>query len=244
MFPIRDHNPSGRTPWVTRALVVLNFAIFIAYWYGIPNEYALAQFFFQWGLVPGLVTQGEGWHGFLTSMFLHGGWMHLLGNMLFLWIFGDNMEDVLGHVRFLLFYLAGGVMAALGQVAFEPASPVPMVGASGAIAAVLGGYLLMFPRAQVDVLLIIVIFFRIFVIPAWIVLGVWVAFQVFGGFSSAQDGVAYWAHLGGFVAGMALALPVWLARGGTAWWDRSRGIPPHPPAPEPVSRWSMPRVRK
>ncbi len=244
MFPIRDHNPSGRTPWVTRALVVLNFAIFLAYWYGIPNEYALSQFFFEWGLVPVLVTLGEGWHGFLTSMFLHGGWMHLLGNMLFLWIFGDNMEDVLGHVRFLLFYLAGGVLAALGQVAFEPYSPVPMVGASGAIAAVLGGYLLMFPKAKVDVLLIIVIFFRIFVIPAWIVLGVWVAFQVFGGFSSADDGVAYWAHLGGFVAGMVLALPVWLARGGTAWWDRSHGQPPHPPAPEPVSRWSMPRVRR
>lgn len=244
MFPIRDHNPSARTPWVTRVLVAMNVVIFVSYWYGIPNDYALARFFFDWGLVPGLVTQGAGWHGFLTSMFLHGGWMHLLGNMLFLWIFGDNMEDVLGHVRFLLFYLAGGVLAALLQVAVEPASPVPMVGASGAIAAVLGGYLLMFPRARVDVLLIIVIFFRIFVIPAWIVLGVWVAFQLFGGFSSAQDGVAYWAHLGGFAAGVVLALPAWLARGGPAWWDRSRGQPLHPPAPAPVSRWSMPRVRR
>lgn len=245
MFPIRDHNPSGRTPWVTRALVVLNIGVFLAYWVALPDDPALMRFFQAWGLVPGLVSQGQGWGGFVTSMFLHGGWMHLAGNMLFLWIFGDNMEDVLGHVRFLLFYLAGGVLAALGQVIAEPYSPVPMVGASGAIAAVLGGYLLMFPRARVDVLLIIVIFFRIFVIPAWVVLGVWAGFQLLGGFSAAQDGVAYWAHLGGFAAGVALTLPVWLARGGTAWWTRSQGTPPHPGAPvPPASRWAMPRVRR
>jgi membrane associated rhomboid family serine protease len=244
MFPIRDHNPSGRVPWVTRTLVVLNVAIFLAYWYALPGDMALMRFFQTWGLVPGLVTQGQGWGGFLTSMFLHGGWAHLLGNMLFLWIFGDNMEDVLGHVRFLLFYLAGGVLAAAGQVAAEPYSPVPMVGASGAIAAVLGGYLMMFPRARVDILLIFIIFFRIIPVPAWLVLGLWAGFQVVGGFSAAgaRDGVAYWAHLGGFVAGMALILPLWLARGGTGWWSRSHGLPPHPEAP--VSRWAMPRVRR
>lgn len=243
MFPIRDHNPSGRTPWVTRVLVLLNAVIFVAYWYGLADDQALMRFFVDWGLVPALVTQGQGWGGFVTSMFLHGGWMHLLGNLLFLWIFGDNMEDVLGHVRFLLFYLAGGVLAAGGQVLAEPLSPVPMVGASGAIAAVLGGYLLMFPRAKVDVLLIFVIFFRIVAVPAWLVLGLWVVFQVVGGFSAAQDGVAYWAHLGGFAAGVVLVLPLWLARGGTGGWAATHGVPPHPPAPVP-SRWAMPRVRR
>lgn len=245
MFPIRDHNPSGRTPWVTRALVAVNVAVFMGYWLTLPDERAIGWFFVTWGLVPAEVTQGMGWQGFLTSMFLHGGWMHLAGNMLFLWIFGDNMEDVLGHVRFLLFYLAGGLLAAAAQVVAEPYSPVPMVGASGAIAAVLGGYLLMFPRARVDVLIIIVVFFRIFPVPAWVVLGLWFIFQVFGGYATpvGEGGVAYWAHAGGFLAGIVLALPAWLARGGSGFWTRTQGAPDHPAAP-PLARTRIPAVRR
>lgn len=238
MFPIRDHNPSGRTPYVTWALVAANVLIFLGYWLTIPDERALGWFFFEWGVVPAAVTQGFGWHGFLTSMFLHGGWMHLAGNMLFLWVFGDNVEDEMGHLPFLGFYLAGGIAAALAQVLADPFSPVPMVGASGAIAAVLGGYLLMYPKARVDVLFIFVIFFRIIPIPAWIVLGVWFALQVFGGFSTPSDqgGVAYWAHAGGFAGGLLLTVPLWLSRGGPAFWGRTRGVPPHPPTAYARSR--------
>ena len=244
MFPIRDHNPSGRTPYVTYALVAANVMIFLGYWFTIPDERALNWFFYDWGLVPVAVVHGEAWSGFLTSMFLHGGWMHLAGNMLFLWIFGDNMEDELGHGRFLLFYLAGGVAAALGQVLANPFSEVPMVGASGAIAAVLGGYLLMFPKARVDVLIIFVIFFRIFPIPAWIVLGIWFGLQVFNGLSLPTDdgGVAYWAHAGGFLAGAVLSVPLWLSRGGPAFWRRTAGVPPHPEAAYPLARSRIPRV--
>lgn len=244
MFPIRDHNPSGRTPYVTWALVAANVAIFLGYWLTIPDERALGWFFVNWGLVPLAVSEGVGWHGFLTSMFLHGGWMHLAGNMLFLWVFGDNIEDELGHARFAGFYLAGGIAASLAQVLADPFSPVPMVGASGAIAAVLGGYLLMFPRARVDVLFIFVIFVRIFPVPAWIVLGLWFGLQVFSGVSMPSDegGVAYWAHAGGFVAGILLAVPLWLARGGPGYWSRTHGTPPHPEATYPIGRSRIPTV--
>ncbi|NUB43995.1 rhomboid family intramembrane serine protease [Fertoebacter nigrum] len=244
MFPIRDHNPSGRRPYVTWALLAANIGVFLAYWLTIPDDMALGLFFFQWGLVPGEVSQGYGLHGFFTSMFLHGGWMHLIGNMLFLYIFGDNLEDEMGHVGFALFYLASGVAAGLFQVVSEPGAYVPMVGASGAIAGVMGGYLLLFPKARVDVLIIFVIFFRIFPIPAWIVLGLWFALQLLSGFAtpSAEASVAYWAHIGGFVAGVAFTLPVWLRRGGFAFWNRTHGVPPHPEASYPVARSRVPVV--
>jgi membrane associated rhomboid family serine protease len=246
LFPIRDHNPSGRTPFVCRALIALNVAVFLAYWLTITSERDLFIFFVTWGLVPAAVSEGYGWHGFLTSMFLHGGWLHLIGNMLFLFIFGDNIEDELGHLRFLGFYLATGVLASLGQFWADPVSPIPMVGASGAIAGVLGAYLLMFPRAKVDLLLIIIVFFRIIPVPAWIVLGLWFAMQVFGGWNTPSDegGVAYWAHAGGFVAGVLLILPAWLARGGPGFWDRTEGHPPHPEARYPMARTRIPQVRR
>jgi membrane associated rhomboid family serine protease len=244
MFPIRDHNPSGRTPYVTCALILVNVAVFLSYWLTIGSERELAEFFATWGLVPGLVTAGEGWHGALTSMFLHGGWMHLFGNMLFLYIFGDNLEDEMGHGRFLLFYLASGLAAGALQVASDPGSYVPMVGASGAIAGVMGGYLLLFPRAKVDVLIIIVIFFRIFPVPAWIMLGLWFGLQIFNGLVMPPDlgGVAYWAHAGGFAAGLVLTLPVWIARGGRRYWGRNDGQPPHPEAQYPLARTRVPGV--
>jgi membrane associated rhomboid family serine protease len=165
-------------------------------------------------------------------MFLHAGFMHIAGNMLFLWIFGDNLEDQMGHVGFLIFYLATGLAAGAAQIAADPASMIPTVGASGAIAGVMGGYLLLFPRARVDVLLILVVFFRVFSIPAWIMLILWFGLQVFGGLGTpeAGGGVAYWAHVGGFVAGLLLTLPVWLRRGAKGFWQRTEGHPPHPEA--------------
>ncbi len=246
MFPIRDHNPSGRTPYVTWALIAANVLIFLSYWLTITDEDSLGWFFYTWGLVPVELTQGGNVMGVFTSMFLHGGWMHLAGNMLFLWIFGDNLEDLMGHFRFGAFYLISGLGAAALQVAVDPYSMIPMVGASGAIAGVMGGYLLLFPRARVDVLIIIVIFFRIFPIPAWIVLSFWFGAQIFSGFATPTDagGVAYWAHAGGFLAGLAMALPLWLARGGPGFWRRTQGHPDHPAAQYPMSRTRIPTVRR
>ena len=244
MFPIRDHNPSGRTPFVTYVLIAVNIVVFLGYWLTIPNDYDLAVFFIRWGLVPQAVMAGYQTETVFTSMFLHGGWMHLAGNMLFLWIFGDNLEDEMGHVRFGLFYLAAGLAAAFLQTAADPASPIPMVGASGAIAGVMGGYLLMFPRAKVDVLFIFIIFFRIFAIPAWIVLGVWIGLQLFNGAVTPTDGggVAYLAHVGGFIGGLLLTVPLWLARGGFGFWQRTHGAPPHPDAEYKLSASSVPKV--
>ncbi len=244
MFPIRDHNPSGRTPYVTWALIAANVGIFLLMWYGAPSQQVLERSYFDWGLVPGEVTQGDGLSGLVTSMFLHGGWAHLLGNMLFLYIFGDNLEDVMGHLGFAAFYLLAGLAAAGGQVLADPGSWIPMVGASGAIAGVMGGYLLLFPRAKVDVLIIFVVFFRILPVPAFIMLGLWFGLQLLGGFAAPSDvgGVAYWAHAGGFLAGVALTLPVWLALGGPGFWGRTQGAPPHPEATLPRS--DVPLIRR
>lgn len=244
MFPIRDHNPSGRTPFVTYALIAVNIAVFLGYWLTLPDDYALDPFFRRWGLVAGYVTQGAQIDTLVTHMFLHGGWMHLAGNMLFLWIFGDNMEDEMGHFGFAVFCLCAGLAAAALQIAADPASPVPMVGASGAIAGVMGGYLLLFPRAKVDVLFIFIIFFRIFAIPAWIVLGIWFGLQLFNGAMTPTDGggVAYLAHVGGFAGGLVFTVPVWLRRGGFGFWSRTHGQPPHPDATYPLGKSSIPRV--
>ena len=243
MFPIRDHNPSGRTPYVTIALIAINILVFLGY-FTTMSEGALNAFLFHWGLVPARVASGAGYETIVTSMFLHGGWMHLAGNMLFLWIFGDNLEDEMGHVWFLLFYLGAGVAAAALQAGADINSGIPMVGASGAIAGVMGGYLLLYPKARVDVLFIFIIIFRIFPIPAWIVLGLWLGLQIFSGVSTPSDagGVAYWAHVGGFAAGVILSLPVWLRRGAGAYWSETGGAPPHPAAEYKISRSSIPRV--
>ncbi len=244
MFPIRDHNPSGRPPLVTYTLIVINVGVFLAYWLTIPDENRLGWFFYTWGLVADRTVVGAAPQTLITHMFLHGGWMHLAGNMLFLWIFGDNLEDEMGHARFALFYLAAGLAAAGLQIAADTAAEVPMVGASGAIAGVLGGYLLLFPRARVDVLFIFVIFFRIFAIPAWVVLGIWFALQLFNGTMGPADGVAYLAHVGGFVGGVVLTLPTLLRRGGAGFWARTEGHPPHPPAQYKLSKSSIPMVRR
>ncbi|EPX80820.1 rhomboid family intramembrane serine protease [Litoreibacter arenae] len=244
MFPIRDHNPSERTPYVTYALIALNVVIFVSYWPLFDNERALAAFFNIWAMRPVEVSSGAQTYTLVTSMFLHGGLMHLAGNMLFLWIFGDNLEDQMGHVGFALFYLAAGVGADLVQLLADPYSPVPVVGASGAIAGVMGGYLLLFPRAKVDIIFIFVIFFKIFPVPAWAMLGIWFGLQVFNGvanFGADGVGVAYWAHAGGFVIGLLLCLPLWLKRGGARYWKVTDGHPPHP---EAKYRSSIPSVRR
>lgn len=244
MFPIRDHNPSGRTPYVTRTLIVVNILVFLLYWFAFQTEGQLGQFFYTWGLVPQRLLSGQGVLTIVTHMFMHGGWMHLAGNMLFLWIFGDNLEDEMGHGRYLLYYIACGLGAAALQIAGDPGSVDPMVGASGAIAGVLGGYLLLFPKARVDVLFIFVIFYRVFSIPAWIVLGIWFAIQLFNGVSATADGVAYLAHVGGFVAGLVLTIPALIKRGGKSYWAQNEGRPPHPEAEYKVSPTNIPRVSR
>lgn len=241
MFPIRDHNPSARIPWVTRGIIVINVIIYLltAPWGG-----NIEWLWVQNALYPVAITQGVYLHGLVTHMFLHASLMHIAGNMLFLWVFGDNLEDQFGHVGFAVFYLLGGLAAAAAQIAADPYSEVPMVGASGAIAAVMGGYLLMFPRARVDVLVIFIIFFKIFTIPAFVVLGLWFGIQVFSELSApdAGAGVAYLAHIGGFVAGVVLTAPLWLRRGGTGFWQRTHGLPPHPAVE--YARTTIPVVRR
>lgn len=248
MFPIRDHNPSGQVPFVTYALILVNVAVFLLLNLRL-DERSLAYAFYEWGFVPLFISEGLGFAGIVTHMFLHGGWMHLIGNMLFLFIFGDNIEKEWGHWHYGLFYFASGLAAVALQYAMAPLSEVPMVGASGAIAGVMGSYLVLFPRAKVDVLFIFVIFFRIFAIPAWIVLGVWIGLQIFSGATVPGDdgGVAYFAHIGGFVAGMAMTAVLWLRRGGPAYWARTKGVPPHAatlykPQPMPFARSRIPKV--
>ncbi len=246
MFPIRDHNPSGRTPYVTYALMAANIVIFVLYWLALPDERSLYQFFRVWGMVPDMVTNGNQYYTLVTSMFLHGGWLHLAGNMLFLYIFGDNMEDKMGHVGYLLFYIASGIGAAVIHLVSDPWSSVPTVGASGAIAGVMGGYLLLFPKARVDLVLIIVIFFRIIPSPAWVMLLLWLGLQFLGGIlmSSSGGGVAYWAHAGGFIVGALLTLPLFLKLGGTEFWKRTEGHPPHPEAQYKFTRSRVPSVNR
>ncbi|MDF9303024.1 rhomboid family intramembrane serine protease [Tritonibacter mobilis] len=242
MFPLRDHNPSGRTPYVVYLLMAANILGFLWYSTSFPTDRSLALFYASFATVPREITMGEGTLTLLTSMFIHGGFMHLAGNMLFLWIFGDNMEDEMGHLPFLAFYLICGVGATLAHVWSAPLSMVPLVGASGAIAGVMGGYLLMFPKARVDILIILIIFFRIIPIPAFIMLGLWLAMQFFGGLNADPNlgGVAYWAHAGGFFVGLALTVPLWIIRGGPRFWSRTQGHPPHPETSYSASR--IPRV--
>ena len=244
MFPIRDHNPSGRTPYVTYALLAANILIFLSYVNLLGNERALWSFFTEWAVIPARITSGDGYSTLVTSMFLHGGFMHLAGNMLFLFIFGDNLEDEMGHFGFLGFYLAAGVGSGLIHVITGPNSIVPTVGASGAIAGVMGGYLLLFPKAKVDILIIFIVFFKILPLPAWIMLGLWFGLQLIGSFGSDPDagGVAYWAHSGGFIVGILLTLPVFLKRGGQSYWNKTHGHPPHPDAKYKFVRSNIPRV--
>lgn len=243
MFPIRDHNPSGRTPWVVYGLIIANVAIFLSY-AGLGDQRVMTEVYFHWAVIPARLASGNGFETLISSMFLHAGFMHLAGNMLFLFIFGDNLEDEMGHLKFLLFYLACGVGAGLIHVLSAPWSPVPTVGASGAIAGVMGGYLLLFPKARVDILLILIVYIRVFPLPAWIMLAIWFGMQFIGGLGSdpATGGVAYWAHAGGFVIGLGLTAPLWRRLGGSAFWTRTDGHPPHPDARYRIGASRIPRI--
>jgi membrane associated rhomboid family serine protease len=204
MMPLGDDNSGRRiVPIVTYALIAINVLVFVLL--ELPQS-NLEELFYRWGVVPAQITAGNGLVTLLTAMFLHGGWMHLLGNMLFLWIFGDNVEDAFGHALYLVFYLVTGLAASLAQVFLSPDSNIPMVGASGAISGVLGGYIVMFASNKVRVLL----GRAVTTVPAFMMIGLWIVLQFFNGVGSLQattaetDGVAYAAHIGGFVAGVAL----------------------------------------
>lgn len=222
----------------------INIIVFLGYFELFSDERALSGFFRSWGIVPAFISSGEGYGTLVTSMFLHGGIMHLVGNMLFLWIFGDNLEDALGHGNFLGFYLLSGLGAGLMQVMAAPYSEIPVVGASGAIAGVMGGYLLLYPKAKIDILFFFIIIIRIIPVPAWVMLGLWFGLQLLNG--AADDGsgggVAYWAHAGGFIVGFVLCLPVWQRRGGVESWRIADGHPPYPDAEYRMIRTSVPRV--
>ena len=218
MVPLNDENPTETTPYIVYGLIAINALIFF-FQKTIP-EPQIQSFFQTWALVPREFTQslddnlvqglGE-WLTLFSSQFLHGNLMHILGNMLFLWIFGNNIEDCLGHFKFLIFYLGCGSIAALSQWFFSPDSLVPLVGASGAIAGVMGAYILRFPRAHIVTLIPLGFFFTTIRIPAILFLGFWFLQQAFFSFISLQasgmggGGVAYWAHAGGFVFGVVLA---------------------------------------
>jgi membrane associated rhomboid family serine protease len=216
MLPIRDDNPTRTFPLVTFLLILANSLVWL--WeVSLGGGAALTAAYIRFGFIPGILTGAyQAPSGslqpyaltVLTSMFMHGSWSHILGNMLFLWIFGNNIEDALGHGKYLVFYLAGGVVAALVQLMSGPSSNVPTIGASGAIAAVMGAYFFLFPTARIQTL-VFFIFITVVRIPAWIFLGIWFFLQLFEGTYGTAQGVAVWAHVGGFLFGMLVA---WIVR--------------------------------
>ena len=205
MIPLRDVIPSRTTPYVTISLIVLNVIVF-AYEFTLDDR-LLNGFILYFGLIPAAFS----WVAVLTSMFVHGGLLHVGANMLYLWIFGDNVEDRMGHARFLIFYLLCGVAAALAQTAIRPDSIVPMVGASGAIAGVMGAYFVLYPHSRIVTLLPIFFFIQLIEVPALVFLGLWFLLQFISGVGSIASatgaepagGVAFWAHIAGFVAGVS-----------------------------------------
>lgn len=228
MFPIRDDNPQLRIPIATYTIIAVNIAAWV-FVQGLGANPALVESICQLGLIPGELlgtvpagTQlplgptavcrlGEGgtWYTVFSSMFMHGGWMHIIGNLWFLWIFGDNVEDSMGPVRFVIFYLLCGVAAAAAQVITNTESIVPMVGASGAIGGVMGAYVLLYPRVNVHMLFIFGFYITTFAIPAVFMLGYWFLVQLLSGFATlgaSGGGVAFWAHVGGFAAGGLLVM--------------------------------------
>lgn len=236
-MPLRDHLPTRRFPVVTVTLIGLNVIVFLIELL-IDFGGGLEQAMFQWGVVPYDITHDLDLQEALTlitSMFLHGGFMHILGNMLYLWIFGNNVEDAMGRVGFTLFYLLCGVAAGLAQVLIGPNEQIPSIGASGAIAGVLGAYIVLYPRARVSTLFFFGYFARVSEVPAVIVLGFWFVLQLLNGVLSLgtfqSGGVAWFAHIGGFVAGLLL---VWLF----ARRRRTEGPPPSQPwQRQPPRRW-------
>ena len=227
MIPYKDEHPTLLAPTATIGLITLNVLVWV-FVQGMGAPGPLARSVCDLGLIPGAllhtlppgtsVPLGPGircvlratpdWWTVLTSMFTHGGWFHIIGNMWFLWVFGRSIEDSMGHSRFVTFYLVCGVVAALTQIAVDPQSALPMVGASGAISGVMGGYVLLYPRVRVHTLVTLGFFVTTVALPAYVILGYWFLLQVLMGAAGAlarvEGGVAVWAHVGGFIAGMAL----------------------------------------
>ena len=226
MFPYRDENPQFYTPWVTIVFIVLN-ALAWVFIQGMGAEPALSSSVCRLGLIPAdflervqgqvsiplspdlsCVISGERtWYTALTSMFMHGSWFHLIGNMWFLWVFGNNVEDSMGHSRYAIFYLLCGLAAAGAQTVTDPTSLIPMVGASGAIGGVMGAYIVLYPRVRVHMLVFLGFYITTIVVPAFVMLGYWFLIQLLSGLpslGSKEGGVAFWAHIGGFLAGAVL----------------------------------------
>jgi len=219
MFPIGDENPQINTPYATYTIIGINvIAWLLLQGAGFGQE--LQSSVCNYGLIPSdlftdSLTQtghsrcenGAGWFGIVSSMFMHGSWMHILGNMWFLYVFGDNVEDSMGPGRFTVFYFLSGLLAATAQIAIDPQSTIPMVGASGAIGGVMGGYIMLFPKVRVNMLIVLIIIFTTFRVPAFAMLGYWIVVQILGGITSlgaTGGGTAFWAHVGGFVGGAIL----------------------------------------
>ncbi len=234
MFPLHDDNPTHSRPLVTLGIIGLNALVWL-FVEGMGREPAFSRSICALGLIPGellghippgtsvalgadsaCVIGGASWLTLLTSMFTHGGWLHIIGNLWFLWVFGNNVEEALGHFRYAAFYILCGLAAAAVQMLTNPSSPIPMVGASGAIGGVMGGYALRYPHARVLTLLLVGFYARTAWIPAWLMLGYWFLFQFLAGLpalGSEGGGVAFWAHIGGFVAGGGLIYLLGGARG-------------------------------
>jgi len=218
MIPISDANPTRRVPWVNYTLIAFNIIVFV---YELSLSSAqLDVLITRWGMNSAAILQGlfhpattpiSVWATLITSQFLHAGWAHIIGNMLFLWVFGDNIEDVLGHLGYIAFYFLSGTAAGLAQTIVLGPSLVPSIGASGAIAGVLGAYILLYPMARISILFPLLILFWTIEIPAVVVIGWWFIQQFFYGITALSDtaasGIAFWAHIGGFVTGMVLIVP-------------------------------------
>jgi membrane associated rhomboid family serine protease len=230
MIPIRDDNPIRITPYFTIALIVINCLVFI-YEFAQGTQ-GFREFTFKYGLIPAELMQGRDltppeysylasspYLNLFTSMFMHGGIIHLAGNMLYLWIFGNNIEDVLGHFKFVIFYLLSGLVAALAFALVNPNSTVPLVGASGAIAGILGAYMVRFPHARVHTLIWFFIFIRVVALPAVFLLGFWFLLQIISSSSTVSGGVAWFAHIGGFIFGAAVFLIFGLRYKRRRWYD-------------------------
>jgi rhomboid family protein len=227
VFPYKDENPTELTPVATVGVIALNLLAWV-FVQGLGAAEPLARSVCEFGLIPGevlgtavpgtaiplgpglqcVITADASWWTVITSMFMHGGWFHLLTNLMFLWVFGNNIEDSMGHSRFVIFYVLCGLAAGAAQTLSDPDSVVPMVGASGAISGVLGGYLVLYPRVRIHVLVFLGFFVTTVALRAWVVLVYWIVLQILGGtaavLSRLEGGVAFWAHIGGFAAGFIL----------------------------------------
>ncbi|MGD2142208.1 MAG: rhomboid family intramembrane serine protease [Candidatus Bathyarchaeota archaeon] len=203
MLPIGDENPTRLKPYANIVIILTCIATFL--WQSSQNRNFFIATLYAYGVVPARIAMGSNLYSLVTNIFLHGGWSHLLGNMLFLWIFGDNIEDCCGHLRYVAFYIVSGILATLLWLFTAWGSPYPAVGASGAISGVMGAYFILYPKVRIRTLVGIGLFWRVVRVPASAMIGLWFVYQLVLAFVPVNAGVAYWAHIGGFVAGMVLA---------------------------------------